>query len=86
MIKIIQMLNATRARLKNRRVIVITQKDGIVVRFKTLSSDSEPKAGHTHERGITTTDIKLTNEAAVALYLSLENELQKAGLLSHIKS
>ena len=80
--EIIKYKNATQVKLKNRRVTVFPIQEDVCIDLKTISSDLEPRASHVvYKDKIVKTTIKITEEAALALFVCLSEELTKKGLI-----
>ena len=78
MIKIIKYLNAIKAKLKDRRILVFDNKDHSVhITFVNRTNNLEPHAIHTVIRNkIVYTDINLSEEAAQALLILLNEHFR----------
>jgi hypothetical protein len=80
-------LDAEKIKYKNRRTVVIQHPSGKYrLGFKVLSTDSRPRALHHFERGIVTTSLDCSIEGAVALYLALQAQLIKDGVITESSS
>jgi hypothetical protein len=74
--------NATKVKLKNRRVMVYPIKEDLLIEIKTISSDLRPRAVHTVLKDkLVITGFKLSEDAAIALFACLGEELKKKGLI-----
>ena len=79
---LIKYKNATKVKLKNRRVIVFPVQEDLCIKLKTISSDLQPRASHIiYKNKLVNTTIKITDEAALALFICLGEELAKKGLI-----
>lgn len=79
---LIKYKDATQVKLKNRRVAVFPKGEDLIVKLTTISSDLEPRAAHiVHRDKLVTTAIRITDEAALALFVCLHEELLKKGLI-----
>lgn len=81
--KIIRYKNSEVFKFKNKRVSVITRKNGdYVIEMKTLSEDHEPRAYHKVSRGkMVTTAIALTPDSALSIMLGLKQRLKEDGVI-----
>lgn len=73
--------NATSCKIDNRRVTVVSrikEKDGFVLEFRTIGTDTSPRAIHRVIHGkLVTTTILISKEAAEALEQCLTVELSR---------
>lgn len=75
--------NATRVKLKNRRVMVVSlpKTDDIQIEFKTIVKKEDANTPHAVHRNfkdkIVLTGVRISLEAAVSLYYCLQNEFAK---------
>lgn len=76
-------------KLKNRRIEVGKDNDDSIVIFATrlaTNEDTEPPCEHKHiERNKITTNIRLSNEAAIALFFLLKDVFTNEQLNNFIK-
>ena len=82
--KLIKHNNCTRAKLKNKSVVVFggLKDDSMLIEFSIFDSITTPRAMHKVFRDkVTCTGISLSNEGALGLFLSLGEELKKKGLV-----
>ena len=72
-ITLIEYFNGVTAKLKNRRVHVVSvEDDKFLLHFAVKDGFKEPRAECEHKKGADFTTIKLTEEAAHALYFALQ--------------
>jgi hypothetical protein len=80
-------IDAELIKQKNKRLAVIkTADDQYQIGFKILSPDGRPRAKHYYERGIVTTLINLSGDGTLALYLALQAQLIKDGVITESSS
>ena len=69
---LIKYKNATKVKLKNRRIIVFPVQEDLFIEIQIVSPDLRPRAVHNvYKDKLVTTGIKLTDEAAAALFICL---------------
>jgi len=81
--KIIRYTDSDVFKFKNKRISVVTRKNGdYVIEMKVLSEDHEPRAHHDVSKGkMVTTAIALTPESALAIMLGLKQRLKEDGII-----
>jgi hypothetical protein len=77
--------DAEHFKYENARVSVISLEDsGYIIDFKVLSDNLTPKALHfVYKNKVVQTRIKLTDEAALAIYLGLKERFIKDNKLTN---
>ena len=84
-VKLTQYNNASVVKLKNRRIRVSSLSDNVnIIEIKKLVNKGESETPHSCHAVISdrivVTAIKISNEAALALFHTLGNELKRKGL------
>jgi len=75
----IEYTNGDKFKFENGRVVVAAlQDDNYIIKFTVLSDDLTPRAIHNVRKGkVVETIIKLSKEAAIALVIGLDRQLEK---------